>query len=272
MPVQQVLTHDVVIEKEKKFRLRKLAGAFADWRNHNDDRKALAAEMFPFVPEPVTLYDRYTIALSASPADKRSAIAVQDYVDLIAGDEKSQDERMLWLRRVIETWESPCRQHAIPSAPTVSKAPGGAGGVGTAASGGGAVFQALPAPGLSAPRFPRRAAAAAVTSGPKPVAGGDGVTYLASNTSKHCGFLGHHIDNFPTAVYVAGGRLHERNKSAGHVVREVAALGNDPAAEHRPSCCRKVDALEGVSPANIVSTCRLRCVRLIFLSWCTAQK
>jgi hypothetical protein len=111
----------------------------------------------------------------------RSAIAAKDYDGLIAGAEKSQDERILWLGRVIETWEGPCRQYAVPSASLVSKAPGGAGGGSTTASGGGAVSKALPAPGLSAPRPPRRAAAAALMLENIQVAGADGVTHLTSN-------------------------------------------------------------------------------------------
>ena len=206
VPVQQVLTHDIVILKEQNFRLRKLTGTYADWRSYNDARTALVAEMSTFVSEPAIFYDRYNIALGATPPEMRSAIAAKDYDDLIAGVEKSQDERMLRLGRVIDSWDGPCRQHAIPSAPLVSKAQGGAGGGGgAAAGGGGAVSQALPASGLSAPRPPRRAAAAAVMSESIPVAGVDGVTHLTSNACKHCGFLGHRVDNCPTVVYVAGG-------------------------------------------------------------------
>jgi hypothetical protein len=161
--------------------------------------------MSPFVSKPAIFYDRHNIALGATPPEMRSAIAGKDHDDLITEAEKLQDERMLRLGRVIEILEDPCRQHAIPSAPLVSKAQGGAGGGGAAASGGGAVSQALPAPGLSAPRSPRRTAAAAVISEPIAVAGADGVTHLTSNACKQCGFLDQLADSFPTEVYVAGG-------------------------------------------------------------------
>ena len=122
VPVQQMLTHDIVILKEQNFRLRKLTGTYADWRSYNDARTALVAEMSTFVSEPAIFYDRYNIALSATPPEMRSAIAAKDYDDLIAGVEKSQDERMLRLGRVIETWDGPCRQHAIPSPPRFQSA------------------------------------------------------------------------------------------------------------------------------------------------------
>jgi hypothetical protein len=58
VPVQQVLTHDIVILKEQSFRLRKLTGTYADWRSYNDARTALVAEMSTFVSEPAIFYDR----------------------------------------------------------------------------------------------------------------------------------------------------------------------------------------------------------------------
>jgi len=122
VPVQQVLTHNIVILNEQNFRLRKLTGTYADWRSYNDARTALVAEMSTFVSEPAIFYDRYNIALGATPPEMRSAIAAKDYDDLIAGVEKSQDERMLRLGRVIETWDGPCRQHAIPSPPRFQSA------------------------------------------------------------------------------------------------------------------------------------------------------
>ena len=67
MPVKHMLTHDIVILKEQSFRLRKLTGTYADWRSYNDARTALVAEMSTFVSEPAIFYDRYNIALGATP-------------------------------------------------------------------------------------------------------------------------------------------------------------------------------------------------------------
>jgi hypothetical protein len=174
-----------------------------------DRSQALIDKFAVVVPNPELEYARADKAISALPAALQKEFqALLDQARI--GGEVLTNHTIL--ERMMTFLEVRAERLYLEKGPQFNRHLGGAllfpSGSSSGSSGGGVPTPVTTTKGSPTPLPPasglRRAAAAAVTAKPSPVAGLDGVTQTTSDVCEYCNLPGHRVTVCPTVVFVPG--------------------------------------------------------------------